>query len=89
VQKSSTGAASAIDDRLGEQLDVLAVVCLFVGYVVDQTAPTAANSDDSMSIAQRANGDRSYCGIQSGDIAAARQNSNRALGQLRLLELWT
>ena len=53
VQESATGAAGAIDQFLGEDLVVVAVVVLGVADRVDQARPSAAQSDDAVALAQR------------------------------------
>src|SRR3954469_15179646 len=86
VQKRSACATGAIDNCLGQNLNVLGIVGFFVRDIVDEPTPTTPNSNDSMSVAQSANGDRSNCGIQSGHVATARQNTYRAFRQLALLD---
>jgi hypothetical protein len=85
VKERAAGATSAIDDRFGEKLDVLAVVGFVVRYVIDEAAPPAPDADDPVSITQRADGDCSYCGIETWDVTTTGQNPYRTFRQLRLL----
>jgi hypothetical protein len=85
MEKGAAGAASAIDGRFVENLHILAVVRCVVRDVVDKSTPSTPNPNDPVSIAQRADGDCSYCGIETGDVATTSQNSYRAFRQRNLL----
>ena len=85
MQESSARASGAVHDRFRKKLDVLAIVCFVVWHVVDESTPTSTDTDDAMSIAQRANGYRSYRGIQTGDVPTAGKNAYRFFRQLDLL----
>jgi hypothetical protein len=85
VQEGAAGATRAIDCRFVENVHVLAVVGFVVRDVVDKSPPSTPNPDDLVSIAQRANRDCSYCGIQTWDVTTTCQNPYRAFRQRRLL----
>src|SRR5260370_29758819 len=75
-------ATGAVDDGRREQDYVLAVVGLVVPHVIDEPGPAAATTHDPVSIAQRADRDRTDGWIQTGDVPAAGQNGYRAFGHI-------
>ena len=79
MKEGAARAPGAIDDGFGEDLDVLAVVGFRVADVVDEPRPTAPDADDAVSLAEGANGDRADRRIETGHIAAAGENGDRAL----------
>src|SRR5215469_2568518 len=79
MQKRAAGAPGAIDHVLGEPLEVIRVVVVLVADHIHQPRPAAADADDFVAFAQRAEGDRADRWIQAGDVAASRQDSDHAL----------
>ena len=75
VEEGASGAAGAVDDVFGEELEVVCVVGIFVADDVDEPSPAAAQADDLVAFADGANGDGADCGVEAGDIAAAGQDS--------------
>ncbi len=75
VEESAAGAAGAVDDIFGEQLEVIGVVGILVADDVDEAAPAAAQADDLVAFADRADGDGADGGIEAGDVASAGENS--------------
>src|SRR5207237_10922800 len=82
-QERAAGAPGAVDGGVREGLDVLAVVGFRVAHVVDEPAPPAPDTHDLVSVAQRANRDRADGGVQTGNVAAAGQNRDRAFSHGR------
>src|SRR5438093_1292275 len=74
------GSSGPIHGRFGELLDVLAVVRVLVRDVVDEPGPAAPDAHDAISFAQCADRNRAYGRVESGDVAAAGQDRNCALG---------
>src|SRR6267143_2157684 len=79
VQESTAGATGAIDDVFGEQLEILRVVVGFVAHHFNQTAPSVAEADDLIALAERAERDAANRGIEAGDVAASGENADDAL----------
>ena len=75
MQECATGSPGAIDDLLGQLLKVLAVVGRGVPDNVDQAAPSSTEADHPIALVQSPEGHRADCGIQSGNITAAGENS--------------
>src|SRR5690349_17000909 len=78
MQKRAPGAASAIDDLLGQGLKVVAVVVVFLANDVDQPSPSTAQADDLAAFPDGSDGDRADCWIQSRNVAAPSQDSDHA-----------
>ena len=78
MEKSTAGAAGAVDHVFGEQLIVVRVVVIFVADNINQAAPAVADADDLIPFAQRAISDAANRGVQSGNVAASGQNSDDA-----------
>src|SRR5918996_1669674 len=79
VEKGSAGATGAIDDRFGELLHGVGVVRLLVAPIIDEPPPPTPDADDSVSLAQSADGDRTDGGVEAGDVSAAGQNRDGPL----------
>jgi len=79
MEKSAAGASGAIDDILGEYLEILGVVVGLVAHHLDQAAPAMAKTDDLVAFAERAKGDAADGGIEAGDVAASGENADNAL----------
>src|SRR5678815_4209495 len=87
VEECSASAARAIYNRFGEVRDTLGVVGAMSSVIVDKSGPAATNSDDAITFAQRANGDCPDCGIETGHVAAAGQDCDRAFSTRHAFKL--
>src|SRR5439155_22804050 len=78
VEEGAARATRAVDDGFREQLHVLAVVAVRLAQILGEPGPAGSDTDDTVSVADRANRDRSDGRIQTGDVPAAGQNGYRA-----------
>ena len=78
VQEGAPGAAGTVDDFLGEDLEVVGVVVFLLANNVDQATPAAADADDAVAFAQRADGDGADGRVQAGHVTAAGEDSDHA-----------
>ena len=70
VQERAPGPPRPVDDVFGQDGRVLAVVGVLVRDDIHQTGPTPADSNDTMSLSQCANGDGSNGRIEARHVAA-------------------
>ena len=77
MQERAAGASRSIHIRFRQLLDVAGVVRAVVRHVVDQTGPPAANPNDPVSFAKRADRDRPDGGVEPRYVAASGENRQR------------
>src|ERR1041384_6704570 len=78
MQKRAAGACCTIDDLFGQDLKVLAVIGLFITHNAHRAQPAMSETNDLITFAQGANGDRADRGIESRYIPAAGENTDQA-----------
>src|SRR4029453_2714670 len=78
MQKRTAGACCTIDDLFRQDLKVLAVVRVFITQDADRAQPAMADTNDLITFAQGANGDRADSGIEPRHIPAAGENTDQA-----------
>lgn len=78
MKEGSTRSAGAIHYRFGQILNAFGIIRAVAAIVIDQPGPAASNTDYTITLAQCTDGNRSDCGIETGDVAAAGENCNRA-----------
>src|SRR5438094_10663967 len=76
MQKRAAGACCTIDDFFRQDLKVLAVVGVFVTHDADRSQPAMADTNDLITFAQGANGDRADRRIEPRHIPAAGENTD-------------
>src|SRR5207244_10332512 len=79
MEKGAAGAPGAIHDCFRELLNLLVVVRALLARVVHEPSPAAPDTDHTVSLAQRADRDRTNGGIETGDVAATREDGNGSL----------
>src|SRR5262249_54722549 len=78
VQERATGASSPIDALFSQMLEIVAIVVVLFPNHIDQACPSAAQTDNFVSLAQRPDRNRTNRGIQPWDVATARQYADDA-----------
>src|SRR5256885_11485582 len=78
MQKRAAGACCTIDDLFRQDLEVLAVVGVFIAQDADRAQPAMADTNDFIAFAQGANGDSADRGIEPRHIPAAGENTDHA-----------
>jgi hypothetical protein len=76
VEERSAGAAGAVDQILGQRLEIFAVVIILFADHVDQPRPAATDADYFAALAQGTDGYSADGGVQAGHIAAAGKDSD-------------
>src|SRR5258705_794376 len=79
MEEGAARASSAIDDFFGEDLKIFRIVVGLVAHHFDQSAPSVAEADHLVTFAKRAESDAADGGVESGNVAAAGENSDDAL----------
>src|SRR5216683_192835 len=78
MEKGATGAASAIDDFLVKEEEVVGVVEILFADHINEASPAVANADDLIAFAQCAESDAADGGIETGNIAASGEDADDA-----------
>ena len=79
MEERAPGASGAIHHVFGEPLEIIRIVVLFVADDVDKPAPAAADANHFITFAEGAEGDRADRGVETGNVASSRENSNYTL----------
>src|SRR5712672_2423146 len=79
VQKSAAGSAGTIYLRLCQLLHTFGIVGALLPVVIDESGPPFPEADDAVAFAQRADRDRSYRGIETGNVTTAGENRDCSL----------
>src|ERR1051325_10041762 len=78
MQKRAAGACCTIHDLFRQDLKVLAVIGLSITHNAHRAQPAMSETNDLITFAQSANGDRADRGIESRYIPAAGENNAQA-----------
>src|SRR5207253_4510718 len=78
MQKRAAGACCTIDDLFRQDLNVLAVVGVFITQDAYRAQPAMADTNDLIAFAQGANRDRADRGVEPRHIPAAGENTDHA-----------
>ena len=78
VQERAARAPGPVDDLFAQVDVILVVVVIFLSHRFGDALPAAAQANDLVALAQRANRYRTDCRVESGHIAASGQDADGA-----------
>src|ERR1700759_755351 len=78
MKKGAPCAAGALDDFLGENLEIVGVVVVLFADHFDDTCPPASQADHLVALLQGTACDPANCRVQAGDVSPAGEDANYA-----------
>ena len=85
MQKRTAGSTRTVHNFFGENLEVVAVVVVLIADEIDQSRPSTLQANYLVAFTQCPKRHRTNRWIQSGNVASARKNADRALLAIRHL----
>src|SRR5687767_2652644 len=76
MQKCPSRPTSLVDNFLGQYLEVIAVICLWITDNIDQSCPAAADADDFIAFPRSPNRNGADRRVKAWDIASRCENTN-------------
>ncbi len=87
MQECAAGTPRPVDNFLGQDLEVIAVIRLRIADCIDQSRPAAADANHFVAFACSTNSDRPDRRVQSRNIAAACQNADHSFCSIAHISL--
>src|SRR5580693_7510749 len=78
MQESAAGACRAVNNFLRHHQEIVGIVVVLFADHLDKAGPAMAETDDLIALMKCARGDAANRGIETGDVAAARKNTDDA-----------
>src|ERR1700722_2365817 len=78
MKKRAAGAAGALDDFLGENLEIVGVFVVLFADHFDDPCPSASQADHLVALLQGAACDSTDRRVQAGDVSAAGEDTDYA-----------